>query len=70
MAITKTHIAKQIIAGKVILTKTECGLNEFQKGGRWNYITKTGVFKKLYEEAGTVSCCVKCLSKAKEQGRV
>lgn len=70
MAITKTHLVKQIIDGKVFLGKTECGLSQYQKNGRFNYIVKTQYFKNIYMNSGTESCCEKCLAKAKEQGRV
>ena len=70
MTLTKTHIARQIIKGKIITTKTECGLNAWNNHGRWNHIVKTSEFKSLYNTTQPELCCVKCLAKAKEQGRI
>jgi hypothetical protein len=70
MTITKTHIVKQIVKGKIITTKTECGLNAWQNGGRFNNIVKTSEFKNIYNATQTESCCEKCIAKAKEQGRI
>ena len=67
---TKTHIAKQIVNGKVTVSKTECGLNAFQSNGRFNLVLKTAQFKDLFLNTGVESCCEKCLEKAKNQGRI
>jgi len=68
MATFKLHIAKQVIAGKIITTKTECGRNAFTPNGAPNVIYKTNMFKMAYE-AGE-DCCSVCLQKSKSQGRV
>lgn len=56
--------------GKITLHKSACGLGDYNKNGRFNYITKTSEFKKLHTERGTELVCEKCLAKAKEQGRI
>lgn len=69
MSTTKTHIAKQIVKGKIITTKTECGLKQAQRAGRYNYIVNTATFKKIALN-DKPQVCEKCLAKAKEQGRI
>lgn len=70
MATTKTHLAMSIGNGKINLHKSACGLGDFNRNGRFNYITKTSEFKNSYTENGEEVICIKCLAKAKEQGRV
>lgn len=70
MTITKTHLGMSMGQGKITLHKSACGLGDFNKYGKFNYITKTNEFKKLYTETGEQSICLKCLAKAIEQGRI
>jgi len=56
--------------GKINLHKSSCGLGDFQNNGRFNYITRTQEFKNIYASNGETAVCLKCLAKAKEQGRV
>lgn len=68
MATFKIHIAKQIVKGKVMNNKTECGRNAFTPNGSINMIYKSNAFKQAFE--GGDECCQICLNKAKEQGRL
>ena len=70
MATTKTHLGQSMGNGKINLHKSACGLGDFNREGRFNYIAKTSVFKNTFIEAGKDLVCLKCLAKAKEQGRV
>ena len=70
MTTTKTHLGMAMGQGKITLHKSACGLGVFNHQGRWNYIVKTSEFKMLHTERGEELVCLKCLAKAKEQGRV
>tara|TARA_R110000772_G_scaffold67308_3_gene149399 strand:+ start:199 stop:411 length:213 start_codon:yes stop_codon:yes gene_type:complete len=70
MTTTKTHLAQSIGNGKINLHKSSCGLGDFNRNGRFNYITRTSEFKNSLIENGEDTVCLKCLAKAKEQGRV
>ena len=70
MTTTKTHLGMAMGQGKITLHKSACGLGDSNREGRMNYITKTSAFKTLYSETGEELVCLKCLAKAKEQGRV
>jgi hypothetical protein len=67
---TKYHLGMSLGNGKITLSKGACGIGSFQKNGRFNMIMKTLEFKKMFEHAGEEQVCLKCLAKAKEQGRV
>ena len=70
MTTTKTHLGMTMGQGKITLHKSACGLGDSNRYGRFNYITKTSVFRNLYLERGEELVCEKCLAKAKEQGRI
>jgi hypothetical protein len=70
MTTTKTHLGMAMGQGKITLHKSTCGLGDFNREGRWNYIVKTSEFKRLHTERDEELVCLKCLAKAKEQGRV
>ena len=70
MSTTKTHLAQSIGNGKINLHKSSCGLSDFNRNGRFNYITRTSEFKNILDGNGEDVVCLKCLAKAKEQGRV
>jgi hypothetical protein len=70
MATTKTHLGMAMGQGKITLHKSVCGLGDFNREGRMNHITKTSTFKTLYLEREEELVCLKCLAKAKEQGRI
>lgn len=70
MKTTKTHLAMLIGNGKINLHKSACGLGDFNKNGRFNYITRTSNFKDIFIKNGESSVCLKCLAKAKEQFRI
>jgi len=70
MTTTKTHLAMSMGQGKITLHKSACGLGDYNRNGRFNYITKTNEFKKIYSETGEGSICLKCLAKAIEQNRI
>jgi hypothetical protein len=70
MTTTKTHLGMAMGQGKITTQKSSCGLGVFNPQGRWNYIVKTSEFKNIFENTGEEQVCLKCLAKAKEQGRV
>ena len=67
---TKTHLASSIGNGKINLHKSSCGLGDFNRNGRFNYITRTSEFKAILESGREDLLCEKCLAKAKQQGRI
>ena len=69
MAIFKIHIAKQIVAGKIISSVAECGRKAFTPNGSVNHIYKSNDFKIGFEN-GNNACCSICLERAKNQNRV
>ena len=72
MSQTKTHVQQYIGNGKAMKSKSSCGLSTFNRNGRFNNIQPLKNFKEHYEANGltTKYTCVKCLAKAKEQGRM
>ena len=67
---TKYHLGMFLGNQKITLSKGTCGIGSFQKNGRFNMIMKTGEFKNMFIHAGENQVCLKCLAKAKEQGRI
>lgn len=70
MTTTKTHLAQSVGNGKINLHKSVCGLSDFNKNGRFNYIARTATFKALYRDNGEEVVCLKCLEKAQAKNRI
>lgn len=65
----KHHIAKQIVEGKIMTSKSECGRNSFTKNGSVNMIHKTNLFRSIYNEDKS-NCCLICSDRALKQNRI
>ena len=65
----KIHIAKQIVAGKIIPTVAECGRKSFTPNGSVNQIYKSKDFIMVFKSEKD-ACCSICLERAKKQNRL
>lgn len=69
MATFKIHLFKKLPNGKINTNRSECGRGAFTPNGAPNVMYKSNAFKAIYNEDEN-ECCLVCVKRAKEQGRI